>query len=271
MNLKLGRLRLKLRKPELVFCVGAPRSGTTLLNSLLCEGKESYPMLPECTVVSQLVQHFESIRKRSDQSRFDAYFGSEEALTRIYRNCIEAIISNAISRLPDHRKYLVLKDPELTLLLDCLPDLFGSKIKVVYIIRDPRDVIASMLVVHSKAGRDIQFDEVVSNIFNYYYVASNSAISQRTESFHVVKYERLVSLDPQVFVRLRDFLGFEIGEGGYGRVAFSFDRSDPTYSEHFGRPITQEPIGKHSSMLSPDQTQKIQYVFSGYNETYAWW
>jgi len=49
-----------------VLVIGAPRSGTSLLAGLLSAGEEASSMLPECTYITQIIQHFYNPLNYSD-------------------------------------------------------------------------------------------------------------------------------------------------------------------------------------------------------------
>lgn len=49
--------------PNNVLVIGAPRSGATLIGGLLCAGDQSFPMLPECTYITQIIRHFHEFQR----------------------------------------------------------------------------------------------------------------------------------------------------------------------------------------------------------------
>src|SRR5215471_11958199 len=130
-----------------VFVVGPPRSGTTLIYSLIA-GNE---FLPECTFVSTLMNVFDSVYKYSDDERFEYYGHSLANLTAIFKKPIcDFLFTAAVKVGGVSAKQLIYKDPILTLYLEYFPLFFGDSYKVVFCIRDPRDVVASMFSVLKK-------------------------------------------------------------------------------------------------------------------------
>lgn len=71
-------------KSKNVLVNGAPRSGTSLLTGLLSAGKEVSPMLPECTYITQIIQHFHNLLHYSDPQRFAAYAIDESTFAGMY-------------------------------------------------------------------------------------------------------------------------------------------------------------------------------------------
>lgn len=74
-----------------VLVIGAPRSGTSLLAGLLSAGEETSPMLPECTYIAQIIQHFHNFMHYSDPPRFAAYGIDEPTLAGMYRAMADSI------------------------------------------------------------------------------------------------------------------------------------------------------------------------------------
>ncbi len=274
-----------------VLVVGAPRSGTTLVGGLICEGEQSSPMLPECTYMTQLIQHFYNIVNYSDSQRFSAYAIDEPTLGGMYKNIVDEMLSAVRGNFElGAYSHLVLKDPELSLYVDLIPRFFGVDSKVVCVVRDPRAVVASMLKV-LKAKAKIgwadfrkspnstnfavlmqQFSDirnVISKVYNYYWCVHTSELF-KSGRIHVVNYENIVSLDSCEFDHLERYLGFSVGRKGFGKVHFDFDRTDPTNSPGYGNDI-KAPAVQFSDVLSSSQLSKIESVFSGFNVIYKWY
>lgn len=256
---------------NITFCIGAPRSGTTLLSSLLSEGQNCAPMLPECTFITQLVQHYYNIINYSDGQRYAAYAISPQHLAGIYSASINKMVCTAAGHFQDVPfNYLILKDPELTLYVDLIPVFFGENCKVVCIIRNPIDVIASFIKVHIEKGENVDEAVIVNQVFNYYWVVHQSKLAANGLIFFV-RFENIVQRNEDEFVGLESYLGYSIGRQGFGKVAFDFDRSDKTYSDNYGKPINSKTLSRASFVLSEECVNNIKTVFSGYNITYKWW
>jgi hypothetical protein len=180
-------------------------------------------------------------------------------------------------------KHLILKDPELTLLVDLIPRFFGERSKVVCVVRDPRAVIASMVAVERgkrialwsefrrSAGWRVFYNKrsLAANIFNYYWKA-HSADLFKSGAMHIVRFENIAARDEEEFQRLEAFLGFPVGRDGFGKVHFDFDRRDPFYSPNYGKTI-KTPANDFRRILNKCQIAKIEKMFSGYNALYKWW
>lgn len=274
-----------------VLVIGAPRSGTTLLAGLLSAGKDASPMLPECTYITQVIQHYYNLLHYSDPQRFAAYAIDESTFAGMYRAMVDSMLATVQSHFNDiDYSYLVLKDPELTQLVDCIPRFFGEDSKTVCVVRDPRAVIASVLTVERKKKRDLwsawvktpswsATNDLISQVFRerriiddffvYYWRVQESQL-YKSGAVHVVRYENIVARDEDEFRRLEDYLGFSIGREGFGKIHFDFDRSSPTFSAGYGQTIHQASTD-YKKNLTHRQIKKIQEVFSGFNVSYKWW
>lgn len=254
---------------RITFCVGAPRSGTTLVGSLLSEGPNVFPMLPECTFLTQLIRHYHDTLNYADAERYRAYVKSPENLAGIYAPAVHGFVRSALANFPPgSARELVLKDPELSIYLDLL-ECFFLDFNVVLVLRDPRSVVASFRDVLVKSGRAAPIEDVASQIFNYYWRALESKAA-KSGRVHVVRYERIVQRDETEFAALERFLSFEVGRRGFGKVFDNVGKDDATYSTHYGRPITQ-PTRSEAQALKKSDADVVMHMFSGYNARYGWW
>ena len=274
-----------------IVVIGAPRSGTTLLSGQLSGGDHAFPMLPECSFVTRLIRHYHDIINYSDAPRFSAYAISESKLQRIYQDAVAGFIANARSHyLGMPYRYLILKDPELTLLADKIPTFFGENCKCVCIVRDPRAVISSMIKVVRRKRADawknlrsclsrhavlnvissfIDERRLVSKVLGYYHALHTSTL-YKSGRIHVVRFEEITAQDEAEFARLEDFLGFKVGRGGFTKIGFDFDRNDPTFSENYGKSICRVQ-SDFREIQSTRALRKIERLFSVYNSDYHWW
>jgi hypothetical protein len=253
---------------QLTFCVGAPRSGTTVVGSLLSEGPSAFPMLPECTFVTQLIRQFHDIMKYADKPRFDAYAKTPTDLVNIFRPAIEGFIKAAHSHFTGiDARHLILKDPDLSPYVDCL-QFFFTDFKLVCVIRDPRDVVASLIKVYAKKGSQQTLEEVIAQTFTYYRQISDSEIA-RAGRVHFIRFEKIMHKNEAEFSRLENFLGYAVGRQGFGKIFFEFDRNDATFSDNYGASLS--PPIEDRSPLGQDGTSKVEKAFTNYNAIYHWW
>ncbi|TCG09480.1 hypothetical protein BZM27_05285 [Paraburkholderia steynii] len=233
----------------------------------MCESDQAFPMVPECTFITQLIQRFHDTLHYSDPGRFRAFVQSEQNLVRIFKPSIDGFVETVLRNFSgSNAKQLVLKDPELTIYADCIPKFFDAP-KIVCIIRDPREVVASFRVMFGKKNEPIAFDRLVALTFNYYYRIFQSELAN-AGAIHFVRYDKIVERDEREFEALEAYLGYSVGRRGFGNVWLGFEKDDAAYSKNYGKEIQKLAGG---SSLSAEEAAAVQQVFSGYNTIYNWW
>ena len=249
---------------ELIVVTGPPRSGTTWLHREICGEKNSFSFLPECTLLTQQVELYSRTLKYCDPQRFNAYFSSKQNLLDYYRGNVHRLINQvaALNKTAD-AKNLVLKDPELSLYLDEMEVLFPRH-KLIVLVRDPRDVLASMKNVTIK--KQIQWDvkDAANQLFSYYFHIGNfQKLAVRNCLF--VRYEDLVvgkigAL--QVFLQ-QPVLQNAFSDNDIATVRDQLDAADPFFSDLYLQPTTKRKVGSYLEILSDDEVRHIEAVYSG--------
>lgn len=274
-----------------VLVIGAPRSGTTLVAGLLSADERVCPMLPECSYMTQAIEHYYNFLHFSDPQRFAVYATSEARLTEMYQGLITSMLQTVLEQFKEGGyQYLVLKDPELTIYVDLIPKFFGVESKTIQVVRDPRAVIASMMKVEKKKRRrilkEIARDWNVSNVIQFinsinqtiwmpgkflkYYSAVHESRLKKESRMLTVSYEKLIGKDEAEFQRLENYLGIKVSRTGFGKVYVDFDRSDPTFSRGYGQVINSDKR-LDEPRLTWFQNKRIKKLFSELNCHYSWW
>lgn len=258
---------------DIVFIAGPPRSGTTLTAGLL-QGDNTYPMLPECTYLSRLMALCNEIQTYPDKTRYESYIKTDDSLYRIFQPSVKTMIENSISNF-DTKEILVLKDPELSMILGVLPKLIPFKFKIVACIRDPRDVVASWLNVMKKKhepthwlksltgkNKPYDFEAEILKLFEYYYriIQAEKVISH--DIFKVFRYEDVVTETGAQ--ALATFTGCNVGIGGaYATRSFEFDKDDPFNSVNYGSEVTLGSLRRFEKDLTRSEISKVEEMFAG--------
>lgn len=254
-----------LAVPDLLVVCGPPRSGTTWLQRELCKMPGAYPFLPECTYITQQILLFHTTIHYGEKKRTAAYFGDKMAIQDYFRLNIERLlflVKSLNSRA--NAKLLIIKDPELCHCLDALGSVLPLH-KVVIIVRDPRDVLASMKDVAGR--RDEQWNIHIASqaIANYYYQIGNFFSNTQPNAI-LVRYEDIVT-DPSIMAGLIKFAG---GHPGHQRsmnseaeMAKSMDSTDPFFSDLYSRPTTAERIGSYRNILSRGEITFFESSYLG--------
>ena len=127
-----------------IFVGGCQRTGTSAVQQLLCQLPEANPYLHEAAFVRMQVTCYAEARQSFDNGH-DGYFGSRENLRQFQAGVVQAFLEHA-TRILGGCKHLILKEPHLTMLWPFLFELVPDA-HFLLLMRDPRDVIASMIQV----------------------------------------------------------------------------------------------------------------------------
>lgn len=215
-----------------IFVGGSQRSGTTLLTECLCSGSETNPYIGESGSLRALLQVHTMMEQRfEDESKL--HFGSRPAMDEYFGSCLRLFLSHTLATNKPAES-LVLKEPHLTMYFPLLARLLPAA-KFVMSVRDPRDVVTSMLRVGEKLkdqGKSHLFNsgnipQIARSVQKFYAPVINLANSDSKFKAAVcwVKYEDLVAAPEQEIAKLRQFTGLKL-EG--------FDPDDHSMRTHEG-------------------------------------
>jgi len=197
------------------FVGGSQRAGTTLLQQLLCQDKTVNPMTREASYFRVLVQAYQYGKHDfTHDTRY--YFDTPGELLDFHRKIIAGFIEHARGRFPGVSG-LVLKDPLLTMYFPEVSELLDDALFII-ILRDPRDVIASMVRVGDKLAaegeshffqqRDMKL--LSSHYKKFYIPALTCKAVEFKKRLLVIKYEDLVSHTGKILEILRRFTKLEL-------------------------------------------------------------
>jgi protein-tyrosine sulfotransferase len=130
-----------------IFVGGAPRSGTTLVQNML----DMHPAIaggPEFLHLTKILALRDSLKKKVANGRIDAFCSAVD-VDRAVRGMIEALLLPLADR--EGRRLLSEKTPANCLVFEPLMELF-PRARCVFVLRDPRAIVASMLEV-GRRGR----------------------------------------------------------------------------------------------------------------------
>lgn len=241
-----------LTAPDLLVVCGPPRSGTTWLQRELCKMPGAYPFLPECTYITQQISLFHTTVHYGEKKRTEAYFGDRMAIQDYFRLNIERLLLLVKNLNPQaDAKLLILKDPELCHCLGALGSVLPPH-KIVIIVRDPRDVLASMKEVAGRRDERWDIHNASKNIANYYYQIGNFFDNPQPNAA-LVRYEDIVT-DPSGMADLIKFAGghpsHQCSMSSEAEVVKAMTSTDPFFSDLYLRPTTTEKIGNYQNILS---------------------
>lgn len=258
-----------------VFVGGSQRSGTTLLQTILCASGATNPMIGEAKYFRQLVQAY-VFGKRQFAGETRDYFTDVEELRAFHAGLLQGFLSHTLKRFAGAR-HLVLKEPHLTMLFPELGELLPAA-RFVCVVRDPRDVIASMVEVGKKLTAQGIGDDPMGRMFarrdmgalsrhylSFYMPALRSASSGFMERCLFLRYEDLVQKPAEALAKVAAFTGLELSgvdaaaDPGTGKVDFDAvnDYRKAWVTKLYGKKADASRIGSFRKSLKPAEIAAI--------------
>ena len=206
---------------NLAFIVGSQRSGTTWLQKLIAShpnvrsGSESFLFSlhigPELRTWNE---ELTLLKEGKARTGLPSYFTQEEfipILTEHMLNLLSPILSPLgeeqifLDKTPDHAFYL----PEIAQML--------PKSKIIHILRDGRDVVASMINASKSSGWGKHWAPSDPRKAARMWVKHVEAVRKAEkllskEQFIEVRYEELLSSTPQILKTVMEFIGLKWSE-----------------------------------------------------------
>ncbi|MEQ8952888.1 MAG: sulfotransferase, partial [Gammaproteobacteria bacterium] len=106
---------------SLIFVGGSQRSGTTVLQQLLCADQDASPRLAEASYLRMLVSTYQQARLDFDHDT-SSYFRDLEQFRNFHASVVNIFLNRTLNAHYPAR-HLVLKEPHLTPLFPALFDL----------------------------------------------------------------------------------------------------------------------------------------------------
>lgn len=257
------------------FIGGCMRTGTTLLNSILCSDTATNPVIGEVQYLTHLMQHY-----RWGQRNFRLYLKDTFEDGEDFKTFTGDWLKDYLRRTQERWQpcqHLVLKNPELVHYFPGLSQL-AEGAKFFLTVRDPRDTVVSMRAVASKQ-RDKGISSTLTKMnddarqlsrhyLSYYHRLLQGDLDILQSCLFLVRYEDLVTQTGQVVEQMRDFTGLALADYDPGseweRSAEDYDqrRADPDRApwttELHGKAVSDSQIGKFREILSPEDIAIIE-------------
>ena len=256
--------------PSVIFIGGAARTGTTLLQSILCSDPSTNPLISEAVPIRYLLDAYK--KTINNYHAFPKmYFDDLQDITSIYSNSIEMILNEL------RKKYecnvLVLKEPALT---KYFPDLFNvvENVRFFSMIRDPRSTIASMVRWGEKMKQrhkkhffqDKDMRRLSKYYLDFYVPLFKNNDANFIENIKYLRYEDLVMYPDNILEVIRNFSGLELHDYDpnekWTRTKLDFeDKSSPMHdavTELYGEPISSSRVDTYRDVLNDNDIATIE-------------
>lgn len=197
------------------------RTGTTVLQSVLCSSERTNKVIHECQYLAAQMALF-AARFQAFSVLDESYFSSGDALMEFTTGIVCNFLALARKRYKSP-KVLVLKTPELTPFFPYLMQMLPEA-KFVVSVREPKDTIASMIKVGERqvrrgeppffqgSARDVA--QFVTHYRSYYaplFEHLNKAGASARARVMFVSYERLLTDTASTVAALGRFSGIDLG------------------------------------------------------------
>jgi len=246
-----------------VFVGGVGRSGTTVLQALVCTSASANPYIAECSYFADLVAVLPAALG-GFEDHAASYFDNRQELSEYHFKLLQGVLVDIWRRL-GRQYYLVLKHPPMTKHFNILRQAFPHAMFMVT-VRDPRDVIQSRIDVHRKMRPPGAPDpEGELDFFCRDYNDHNALFTEHPEAFGdhllLVPYDGLVT--GAETRRISDFLGVtdidpeRVWQRGVTDVTEYKRKGDPWMTPSYGEPMSIGSVGRYKARMPEEVADYI--------------
>jgi sulfotransferase family protein len=264
---------------SVIFVGGCMRSGTTLLQRMLCASQGAHPFTDECQFLTALIDFLVAWGQRFDWLK--DFYGTPEGYEAYAKATVDAFLRSSFETQAPART-VVLKNPELTVHFPRLADWY-RKAKLLVVVRDPRDTIASILDVaqrHGEAGVPSQIARIgrdmtkLSHFYKAHYVDALQSPKCKNRVL-VVKYEDLVNRPDAALAALSQHLGLTLRADLIPPDRFDRRTRDVNVAAFWttlrAEPPSSASVGRHRHSLSSEEIAAIETHCADFNRGFQYW
>ena len=250
---------------KLVLICGAPRSGSTLLYNAICSSKIFNKGLTENHFIPNTIKLLKKQLLRNPKENF-MHFENNETTIKFFTKIISDYVEQLYIRYEVHN--LCLKSIMFSTEANLISKLFPSAY-LIFIIRDPKDIISSMLNVSKKQikmeqkpnyPRDM---EALSSFINTHYeFVIESKNLKNNPNILLVRYEDLTLNTLETLNLITNKLNLECifnnEDTLWERAPDFYEPSkNPYYSELWNKKPTSKKIGSYKNELNNNEIDFI--------------
>lgn len=251
---------------QLLLIGGAQRSGTTLLQLLLCQAEESNEMLREASYLRGLLRTY---RESARTKEISSYFSTPLEFQAFHAELTARFIHQASTHLGSP-KCLVLKDPYFSIYTGEVLQLLPSA-RLLCMVRDPRDTLASMVEVNKRSvelynklifPNDLR--KLCEHFLTFYAPFFSTEFAPHKERVSFIRYEDLLQKTEDTLAILEGVTGLTLrsieleGNLESGHVDYEEDKDiSPWWSKHYGKELSTDSIGRYKTIFSREQIAAI--------------
>lgn len=250
----------------LVFIGGYLRTGTTMLQTVLCSSPECNPMIGEAIFLRGIVETYWRCLEMFDlHAKY--YFSDKEDLRQLCEKYVRDFVKKTARRYDDP-KHLVLKHPQLTYCFPLLHELVREA-RFLVVVRDPRDIVASAVTAQARGANEFEGEtpqDIACCVFDYYWACLTCQSDTFRRNTMYVKYEELVQSPEDVVETIQEFTGIDLSQFdpamGNVRTEVEFDnhKNRPLHSKRYGKGISPARVGRFADVLEQKVIADIERI-----------
>jgi hypothetical protein len=254
------------RQQGFVFILSARRTGSTLLQNILCQSPQTHAFVSEAQILTRLLDAFQW--GDGEFSRMVApYFGTGQTYLQFQKETVDRFLKLARKNL-NVKKLMILKNPEFAPHTEKLVNLLPAA-RFLVLVRDPRDQITSEIAV-SQRQIDLNWKQQVPSMeelcaaYDHCYTYIEHGRQQNPAAFLTVRYEDLVSHTASILKVIERFLSIDLStydsnaDWKNTKVDWDVMKKRPSWSEYYGKPLSGDPVGSYAEKLDSDQVKEIE-------------
>lgn len=269
---------------------GAMRSGTTVIHRALCTAANSNPYVSESWFLRDLLAMYNFRLTRFDIMGADQ-FSDRADYVGLVADDVERYLRLVSARHSDP-EVLILKHPELIRHFAELAAL-SPRMLFLGIVRDPRDVVASMKAVRDRHERDrspgplagMRTIESLCHFYASHYVGVLASAERLAGRLMIVRYEDVMRRPEQAIGDIGAFCGarYDLAEATRFQETHAqsptFDKErrmeDPFarafWSDLYTEKLSEERIGAYAGALSPAEIAEIEDRLAFIGTRFGYW
>ena len=256
---------------KIIYIVGSPRSGSSLIYNAVCSNELFNIAMPENHLVTNFTNSFFKQYQRNTQIEENYFFDSLEDTKFYFKDCLKKFFVKIADKYKVNN--LVLKSITLAPNINIL-NIIYPEITYIMTIRDPRDIIASMINVGIKQknlNMENQFPENIELLCNkinqsYRLFLDNHQKKFLSNNVHTIKYENFVNNPGEELNKMlqkftietqynKDFNIWKRSSGVYLKSNNKID--NPYKSKLWNQPLNNSRINFYKNFLSNKQIDQI--------------
>lgn len=228
----------KVSKGNFIFVLGAPRSGTTLIQRLISNHPSVLSFDGETSIFSpKNVFNYERFRHICEIKPFELAIEQSECLVSFFENLHKICLGSGmyyLEKTPQHIK-------RLNFLLHHFPNA-----KFIHVIRDPRDCYCSAV-----NGDNIPQSKRANSYVNYWKTCVNNRINSKSDRIYDVFYEDFVENPAPMLESIMDFIGlpFDVEQLISSKNEHDIRSREKAFSR-LSEKVSNKTVGQWKTMLN---------------------